>query len=323
MKKRVMSGAIVFLVMVLMIASRLITPYIFDIVILIAGTVGVLEVVKALSNKGRVVNENMASTFMFVSYVGVIFAIMNKGTLLQLLLYFGCMLVAYFLISLVLALSFKDVTKTEMIRSNYIGSYKKYVISKAFRSVFVMIYPALLFVVLILLNHIEAFFVSPTVAGDEKVKLLETIAIFVDFVVIATFVSATFTDTFAMLIGSKVKGPKLCPKISPNKTISGAVGGLVMGIIGVLGIYMLYSLDAGFINIITKLGITWLPIVAMAVLTPIFTQVGDIIASIIKRKSGIKDYGKFIPGHGGIMDRVDGLIFAGLCSFVITLICIF
>ncbi len=314
MKKRVVSGVIIFVVMAAMIASRLITPYIFDIFVLIAGTVGILEVVKAISGSGKVVNENMASTFMFVSYVGIIFAILNGGTLLQLLLYYGCLLVGYFIISLVLSLSFRDVTKTEMIRANYSGSFRKYVFAKALRSVLVMIYPTLLFVMLILINHLDAFFVSETI---------KSITIFIDFVIIATFVSATFTDTFAMLIGSKVGGPKLCPKISPNKTISGAIGGLVMGIIGVLGIYMLYSLDAGFMSIINSLEISWLPIVIFGVLAPIFTQVGDIVASVIKRKCGIKDYGNLIPGHGGIMDRVDGLIFAGLCSFIISLTCLF
>ncbi|MBE5735282.1 MAG: phosphatidate cytidylyltransferase [Clostridiales bacterium] len=314
MKKRVISATFVFVVMAIMIASRLLTPYVFDVCVLIAGTIGILEIVKALANKGKVVNENMASTYMFVLYVGIIYAILSKGTLLQLLLYFACVLVAYFILNILLSLSFKDATKTEMLRSNYTGTYRRYVVLKAFRSVGLLIYPALLFALLILINHMDAFFVSKTISS---------VAVLIDFIIIATFVCATFTDTFAMLIGSKVRGPKLCPTISPNKTISGAIGGLVMGIIGVLGVYMLYSLNAGFVEVIELLGVTWVPIVVFGIFAPILTQVGDIVASMIKRKCGIKDFSNLIPGHGGIMDRVDGLIFANLCAFIVTLICLF
>ncbi len=314
MKKRVISASAVFVVMALMIVSRLLTPYIFDVCVLIFGTVGVLEVVRAFANKGKAINENLASTFMLVLYIGVVFAILSKGTLLQLLLYFGCIVVAYFVISIVLAIAFKEVTKKEMLRSNYMGSYRKYVILKAFRTIGVLVYPSLLFVLLILINHMDAFFVSTTI---------KSINVFIDFVIIATFVCATFTDTFAMLIGCKVRGPKLCPKISPNKTVSGAIAGLVFGIIGVMGIYMLYSLNSGFVAVIETLGVTWVPIVVLGVFAPILTQIGDITASLIKRRCGIKDFSNLIPGHGGIMDRVDGLLFAGFCSFIITIICLF
>ena len=143
-----------------------------------------------------------------------------------------------------------------------------------------------------------------------------------DFLVIAVFVCATFTDTFAMLIGSKLQGKKLCPNISPNKTVSGAVGGFLMGLIGVLGLYMLYSLNTDFITILNTLEITWVPIILFAVFGPIIAQLGDIVASVIKRKNYIKDFSNLIPGHGGVMDRVDGLIFVGLCAFITGMIII-
>jgi len=85
---------------------------------------------------------------------------------------------------------------------------------------------------------------------------------------------------------------------------------------------MLYSLSNEFMTIINALEITWLPVIVLAVLGPIITQIGDILASAIKRKGFIKDYSNLIPGHGGVMDRVDGLIFVGVIAFLIGLVII-
>ena len=116
-----------------------------------------------------------------------------------------------------------------------------------------------------------------------------------------------------------MKGPKLCPKISPNKTISGAIAGWIFGIIAILGTYMLFSLSKDFIAIIESLQITWAPMIVFAVFAPILAQVGDLFASLIKRKNKIKDFSDAIPGHGGIMDRFDGLLFVGLVSFIFSI----
>ncbi len=312
MKKRVISGSVIFVIIALMIASRLLTAYVYDAFLIIAGLVAIVEVVRALANSKKFVNEVLASTFIFVAYIGIIFGVYNNWSLWDLLIYYVAMLVATCLCSILISLLFKDETKTEMIRSSFRGGLAKYIIVKALTSVFVCVYPTLLIALLIVINHMPSF-----VASD-----VENVAIFIDFVVIATFVCATFTDTFAMLIGSKVKGPKLIEKVSPNKTISGAIGGLLFGIIGILGLYMIYSTSETFITVIESLQITWLPITLYAVLSPILAQAGDILASLLKRKCGVKDYGNIIPGHGGIMDRIDSLIVVGLCSFILLIICL-
>ena len=140
----------------------------------------------------------------------------------------------------------------------------------------------------------------------------------VDFGFVAmllAFVICPVADTFAYLVGSTLHGPKLCPNLSPNKTISGAVGGLIGGVVVSVALY--YILDA--CNALPQ--ITFMPGVVLFILLglfgALFTEVGDLLESALKRKAGIKDMGKLLPGHGGILDRVDGIMFASVLIFIV------
>ncbi|UHD44356.1 phosphatidate cytidylyltransferase [Aureimonas altamirensis] len=106
------------------------------------------------------------------------------------------------------------------------------------------------------------------------------------------------TDIAAYFSGRTFGGPKLMPLVSPKKTISGAVGGLVAGVLAGWLYTHLVSGDVGF-------GILLLSAVLSAV-----GQAGDLYESWVKRRFGVKDSGRLIPGHGGLMDRIDALIFA-------------
>lgn len=116
------------------------------------------------------------------------------------------------------------------------------------------------------------------------------------------------TDSAAYFTGRFFGKNKLAPKISPNKTIEGAVGGWLIG----GGFAFVFGLMN---NLFTE---TWILIV-LAIGLPILSQIGDLIASGLKRKYGVKDYGKIFPGHGGVMDRVDSQMLAGILMYVIIL----
>lgn len=104
-------------------------------------------------------------------------------------------------------------------------------------------------------------------------------------------------DIFAYLIGSKFGKNKMCVNISPNKTWEGSIGGLVLG--SASGI-IFYRLLIGRIT---------LKIVIITLILSIIGQIGDLIMSRIKRENGIKDFSNIMPGHGGILDRLDSSIF--------------
>ncbi len=113
------------------------------------------------------------------------------------------------------------------------------------------------------------------------------------------------TDILAYFVGRAVGGPKLAPSISPGKTQSGALGGAVGGVIA----GVLLAMAAGVPNLLT--------IAVVALVLSIVAQAGDLFESWIKRRHGVKDSGWIIPGHGGVMDRVDGLVAAGFALYVL------
>lgn len=105
-------------------------------------------------------------------------------------------------------------------------------------------------------------------------------------------------DMGAYFVGVSMGKTKLCPTISPNKTVEGALGGIISSVI----VTLIITLCFGYFDKILPTLLLTIPLCAAG-------MVGDLFASIIKRKVEIKDYGNLIPGHGGILDRVDSILF--------------
>lgn len=115
------------------------------------------------------------------------------------------------------------------------------------------------------------------------------------------FLGAWMTDTFAYFSGICLGRHKLIPKVSPNKTVEGAIG----GILGCVLMFFVYAL------IVSTLGykVNYILLTVLALLCGVVAQFGDLTASLIKRECNKKDFGNLIPGHGGMLDRIDSFIF--------------
>ena len=115
------------------------------------------------------------------------------------------------------------------------------------------------------------------------------------------------SDTGAYFIGKSMGRHKLSPKISPNKTWEGAIGGVISA---ALGMAAAWYVDAHYPMVPLPGWPLWAYVLTSVVLA-IAGQIGDLIESMMKRDAGVKDSGKLLPGHGGILDRCDGFLFAG------------
>lgn len=132
------------------------------------------------------------------------------------------------------------------------------------------------------------------------------------FLILFAMFCAWMTDVMAYFVGSFCGKHKLCPNISPKKTVEGAIGGVVGCVISTVILY------AVFTNLIFDNNENnYLGVILMTIPLSIISMCGDLTASVIKRNFGIKDFGKLIPGHGGIMDRFDSLIFVLVAFYAI------
>lgn len=123
-------------------------------------------------------------------------------------------------------------------------------------------------------------------------------------IIIGIFILIWTNDTFAYIVGKSIGKHKLFEKISPKKTIEGFVGGVIFAVLAGYIISKYYTESTTFI---------WLII---AVIAGIFGTIGDLIESKFKRIAGVKDSGKIMPGHGGILDRLDSVIFVAPFVFL-------
>lgn len=182
-----------------------------------------------------------------------------------------------------------------LLLAQLVFEYDKISLESIGISLFTMIYPSTILVSLLVINR------YPT---------LEPL--------LMVFAITPCADTFAYFVGSIVKGKKLCPNISPNKTVSGFIGGLLGGMIASLLVYFIFTEKGAIFH---SVFLEVLLFAGAGIACALLTAYGDLVESVIKRKLGIKDMGKILPGHGGMSDRIDGLTFAApVISFVFTIL---
>ncbi len=119
-------------------------------------------------------------------------------------------------------------------------------------------------------------------------------------------------DIFAFMVGRKIGGTKLCPAVSPNKTVSGAIGGLCGSLLASLLVGLAAFLLAGEAREVLP---AWWAYVLLGLIGGVAGQMGDLFASMVKRHCGIKDFSELFPGHGGMLDRLDSILFMAMVMF--------
>ena len=128
-----------------------------------------------------------------------------------------------------------------------------------------------------------------------------------------------FSDTFAYLVGSTLGKRKLCPSISPKKTVAGAIGGLLGSVLCAVTFFLLFDLYAvipvGYVTFSDSGAVRAVVFVVLGIVGGVLAEIGDLAASRIKRTMNIKDFGNIFPGHGGVLDRLDSIMFTLVMLF--------
>lgn len=295
MLKRTITGFFILLFTAGFIALRQVSPLFFDAFMLVIMYASVVEVALASKFSDRKIAKVLV--FLYPAIVAVIY-IFSTSVLMSILLQMSAALLMFAL------LMTSELIENAIIRKhgdtvNEPSELNSSLLNQTKFSMQIVLYPTTLLGFMMGINHFGLN--------------LGYIAI------IMVFAISMMTDVFAYLFGSLIRGPKMAPEISPKKSISGmifgAVGGMLAAGLGYLFFVHLGWFGNAFAGISSAKVIT--TFVLMGVVGTFLTQFGDLVASAYKRKVGIKDFGNIFPGHGGFMDRVDGLMFTATLVYIL------
>ena len=313
MKTRLFSATIFLIILALgLVLKTFVSNYIFDVLIVAVGCVASYEASKIYSKMGKYNNKYIASVFPAILLIVLILCLNAEaelGLLYTIIIAVATML-ACFVVTF--AIPFFTMTKTKneiKTRKLENTSVLKYSLVKALNTAMTFIYPAFMLMFLVFINHFEDM---PTTFASLE-GLDGSISL---FVLIFAFVVPIITDTFAYLMGGLLGGKKLAPKISPKKTISGAVGGFAWCVLICVALFFIFNSVPSMATMLSKAGITVWKVAIISGIGSILSQCGDLFESYLKRHAGVKDSGKIMPGHGGLLDRFDSHIFVAPFIFI-------
>lgn len=258
-----------------------------DLLVYVFSLIGTYEMLRALKDRTTKTERAIVYGFAVVCIpVGVLMKhFLDWGTTAV-----GVCVTALTIALLCLLVFQYDVTSLESIGLSFLAA----------------VYPTIFLSMLIVANHAHAPAAYLAKFGFDS-RLL----------VLFIFVLVPAVDSFAYLFGRFLKKyfpKKLAPVLSPNKTIIGCVGGLIGGLVASVVIYFAYNALAGSFDQMYL----WLPVyLLIGFATSIATMLGDLVESCIKRKLHVKDMGDIMPGHGGILDRLDSTLYATVAVYSI------
>ncbi len=309
MKQRTITGAIIIATIILVLLARQLTTYIFDVFILLLSFIATYEMTNLLAKMNLYNNKYFAMCYPFFAYGLFILGINTSMKWYMIILIELALIVAFFGVLAMIGILLNKRTKNEIETRNLKLKVERFSMYKTIHTMFAYFYPSLLMLFFVAINNIQ----NMGYLFNVPVEYLAYVSI---FALILTFTIPIFSDTFAYLTGMLFKGAKLCPKISPNKTISGAIGGIIWGIVGSLAIFLIFNSIPEYNEAFANVGFAFWQFIILGFVASIICICGDLFESYLKRKANVKDAGDILPGHGGILDRMDSHIFCAPVIFV-------
>jgi len=300
MKKRVITGSILFAIFALFLLLKFyVNDYIFDGLILAIAGLSAFEFSNILTKSGF-----SNYKYVAISYPCLVFIANFLGIWYSLPIWLTIVIDIAIMFALALGVFLFDIcnskTKDEIRIRNFKGRRFKFSIKRALSSLISFAYPSFLFMTMMFVNHYDILQINGVGNFDGYLSIIA---------LATAFLIPILTDIFAMLTGMMFGGKKLCPKLSPKKTISGAIGGVVWSVGILTAIFMILNSIDIFYNAFNDASFAVWKYIIIIFVGSVIAQLGDLFESFMKRKANIKDSGKILPGHGGILDRVDSYIF--------------
>ena len=314
MKQRILTGAIIIATLVLVLLSKQLTPFIFDGFILILAMLASYEMSTLMAKMGQYNNKYFAVAYPLFAYLFYIL-----GSSMDMKWYILILVELSVIIVFVMAQWFFNLinykqTQNEIQTRNLRLKVETFSIYKAVQTMIIYFYPAMLMLFFVLINQLPRLKYMISGINTNGLNLLSV------FMLLVAFFIPIFTDTFAYLTGMLYKRKKLAPKISPNKTISGAIGGFVWGTACSVVLFLIFNAITEYAQVFEQLNLALWHFVVLGALISALCQAGDLLESYLKRKANVKDSGNLLPGHGGILDRMDSHLFSAPIVFLFIVI---
>lgn len=315
---RIIWGAVILVVLVGFFAMRLLSTYVFDVLLAGLIIISALEVENVLHKMNRPTHTVAVALYPILCFAMVAISA-NTG------LHSGIALLFMILAMIVLAviifafpLIFVKYGRKAKERDNFEGSLLYYAFSKMVNTLFVCLWPTLFFCFTFMLNHYNLLSASSYIEAFCNPEMG------VDFGLLALvflFATTMTADTCAMLSGRFIGGPKISlTKLGPGKSWTGLVGGIVGATLMGMIVYFIFNAFYGYSTLFNSLHYGVWTFLLGGFFAGVFNMAGDIFSSFFKRKAVIKDFSQLIPGHGGIMDRCNGLLMNSVFVFVFFII---
>lgn len=307
MKQRILTGSAMVALLILVLFAREYSVYVFDIFWLAIAVVGAYEMSELLRKMNLYNNKWFIMLYPLFSYALYLICFTKNVELYLMFILQVSFLVLYICIYAIICLFSKRRVENEIKTRHLMLSVEKFSINKSIHTLFGLLYPTVFMLFFILINRFGSFNLASIHEYEIQISR---------FILIFAFVIPVFTDTFALFTGMIFKGKKLCPRISPNKTISGAIGGAIWGTISSICLFLIFNAIHDYSLIFETLGITLWKVCIIGFVISVLSQLGDLFESYLKRKAQVKDSGNILPGHGGILDRLDSHLVSGMIAFI-------
>lgn len=307
MKKRVLTSVgIVITLILFFVLKTVVSDYFFDILIFGMGVFASIEASKIFSKAGVFNNIILSTSFPFLLFIANLLGIYYSLAIWIIILINISLIIFMGLISFLWSLISKRTI--DEIRIRGLNCKKaKFSLLKSCGNIACFVYPSLFIMSMMFLNHFDSLDFENIQSFNGNLSII---------ILLLAFLIPIFTDTFAMLTGMLIGGKKLCPKLSPKKTISGAVGGTLWCVLFLACIYLILNATDMFYDTFISGGLPIWVFLLVGIFGSVVAQAGDLFESFLKRKANVKDSGRILPGHGGMLDRIDSYIFVAPYLFL-------